>query len=84
MWGFQNVKKVLTEEIINPIKQGHSIFTNGFLLESISGNGKTYAIEKLAEELNREIVPATYLIANQNIDTISEIIDNSSIPSGYF
>ena len=77
--GTTGSKKVFTDEIINPVKQSRMIFTNGFLLESISGNGKTYSIEKLAEELNREIVSATYLIANKNTDAVSEIIDNSII-----
>lgn len=78
--GLPSAKKVLNDEIVKPIMNHRGVFTNGFLLHGFSGDGKTYLVEKLAEELNRKIVDSSLLISNQNdLAKVEEIIDNNII-----
>ncbi len=84
--GLSRLKEVFGEEIINPLNNGKNVFTNGFLLHGFSGNGKTYSVEKLAEELNREIMDSGEFIRSvERIEKagkgsadgkISELIDS--------
>lgn len=78
--GLTSAKKILNNEIIKPIMDNKNVFTNGFLLHGFIGDGKTYLVEKLAEELNRKIVESSLLISSQNDSTkLQEIIDKSII-----
>ena len=79
MIGLENLKQTFKEEIVVPIKNNKNVFTNGFLLHGLSGNGKTYSIEKLAEDLGRDFVSATYLLTQKDPDKISETINNNII-----
>lgn len=78
--GLTAAKKILNDEIVKPIINQRNVFTNGFLLHGFSGDGKTYLVEKLAEELNRKIVEASLLISSQSdAAKLQEIIDKSII-----
>ena len=68
--GQDNLKQILEKEIIRPIKNNKNVFSNGILLHGLSGSGKTFAIEKLAEELGKEVVYASTLL--NKIDSINE------------
>ena len=61
--GLEGLKHIFTNEIINPVKKGRNVFTNGFLIHGLSGNGKTYSITKLAEELKRDIVLSSTFVS---------------------
>lgn len=77
--GLNELKEVFNDEILTPLKNNKNVFTNGFLLHGFSGNGKTYSIEKLAEDLNRDFVSATFLSTQKDPDKITEIINNNII-----
>ncbi len=87
--GLKELKQTLENEIIKPLSDNRNVFTNGFLLHGLSGNGKTFTVEKLAEELNKEIIDASLLIATSAKDAqveseteqpqINTLIENSII-----
>ena len=79
--GLEHLKQVFTSDIIKPLKDGRNVFTNGFLLYGLSGNGKTFSIEKLAESQNRSIIDASLLISTSEKmpDKTNELIENNII-----
>lgn len=77
--GHEKLKNVFEKEIIRPLKNNKNVFTNGFLVHGLSGTGKTYVIEKLAEELDRQVVTASSLLEKRNDDKLFEQIEKSII-----
>lgn len=79
--GLEHLKQVFISDIIKPLKDGRNVFTNGFLLYGLSGNGKTFSIEKLAESQNRSIIDASLLISTSEKmpDKTNELIENNII-----
>lgn len=79
--GEDAVVKVLNDEIVTPLTNNKNIFTNGFLIHGLSGNGKTYTVEKLAETLGREIVESSKILdlASKDESKLAEAIDKSII-----
>lgn len=79
--GLDYLKQIFQNEIIEPLNNNRNVFSNGFLLHGLSGNGKTFAIEKLAESLGRNIIDASLIISTseKNPAELNELIENNFI-----
>ncbi len=68
--GLESAKKVLEDYVINPINNNKPILVNGILLYGNGNNGKTYLVESLAKELNKEII---------GVKKILSLLENSDL-----
>lgn len=78
--GINEAKYVLKEFIAEPLKKNKPILVNGILLYGTGNNGKTYIVESLCKNMDREIITTRKMLSlldktNQSPKEIENLLD---------